>query len=182
MQPFRDRDDTTALRVAWAASFVGLLSAAVSLYWALGGAWLLDTIGGSLEAQARAGTVGVRLAVWAAVALKVIAVVLPLLALRRLPRPAWHRIVWVLAWAEAAVLTSYGLVYTALGLLAQAGVVHATTDPRGLAWHAYLWDPWFLVWGLLVAAALLLGRHRRSQPHPSGGAVHPSKPHVRDAR
>ncbi len=63
------------------------------------------------------------------------------------------------------MLTIYGLVYTAVGLLARAGVVHASTDPRALAWHAYLWDPWFLVWGLLVAAALLLGRHRRSQTH-----------------
>ncbi len=133
MQPFHDRDHPNALRAAWAALFVGLLSAAVSLYWALGGTWLLDTIGGSLEEQGRAGTIGVRLAVWAAVALKIIAVV--------------------------------GLVYTAVGLLARAGVVHASTDPRALAWHAYLWDPWFLVWGLLVAAALLLGRHRRSQTH-----------------
>jgi Protein of unknown function (DUF3995) len=172
MQPFHDRDNPNALRVAWAlriawaAFFVGLLYAAVSLYWALGGTWLLDTIGGSLEEQARAGTVGVRLLVWAAVALKLIAAVLPLLALRRLPRPAWHRTVWVLAWAEAAVLTIYGLVWTAGGLLAQAGVIHVfTSDPRAQAWHAYLWDPWFLVWGLLVAAALLLGRHRRSQTH-----------------
>ncbi len=165
MQPFHDRDHPNALRAAWAALFVGLLSAAVSLYWALGGTWLLDTIGGSLEEQARAGTIGVRLAVWAAVALKIIAVVLPLLALRRLPWPVWNRIVWVLAWVESAVLTIYGLVYTAVGLLARAGVVHASTDPRALAWHAYLWDPWFLVWGLLVAAALLLGRHRRSQTH-----------------
>jgi hypothetical protein len=164
MQPFHDRDHRNALRAAWAAFFVGLLYAAVSLYWALGGTWLLDTIGGSLEEQARAGTMGVRLAVWAAVALKIIAAVLPLLALGRLSRPAWHRIVWVLAWVESAVLTVYGLVWTAVGLLAQAGVTHVSTnDPRALAWHAYLWDPWFLVWGLLVAAALLLGRRRRSQ-------------------
>jgi hypothetical protein len=182
MQPFHHRHDPNALRAASAASLVGLLNAAVSLYWALGGTWLLDTIGGSLEAQARAGTVGVRLAVWAAVALKLLAVVLPLLALGRLPRPLWHRLVWVLAWAEAAVLTVYGLVWTATGLLAETGVVRATTDPRALAWHAYLWDPWFLVWGLLVAAALLLGRHRRSQSYPSGAAVHRGKPHVRDQR
>ncbi len=53
MQPFHDRDHPNALRAAWAALFVGLLSAAVSLYWALGGTWLLDTIGGSLEEQGR---------------------------------------------------------------------------------------------------------------------------------
>jgi len=31
-------------------------------------------------------------------------------------------------------------------------------DHRALAWHAYLWDPWFLVWGVLVTAALLRSR------------------------
>ena len=34
----------------------------------------------------------------------------------------------------------------------------ANADHRALAWHAYLWDPWFLVWGLLVTAALLRSR------------------------
>jgi hypothetical protein len=44
--------------------------------------------------------------------------------------------------------------------LVQAGVVQAASnaDQRALAWHAYLWDPWFLVWGLLIAAALVRGR------------------------
>jgi uncharacterized membrane protein len=143
---------------------VGLLYAAVSAYWGLGGTWLLDTVGGSLEEQARAGNPGVMLAVWAAVVLKMIAAVLPLTALRGLFTPARDRTVWVLAWAEAAILTLYGLVQSTAGLLVQADVIHAsaTADHRALAWHAYLWDPWFLVWGLLVAAALLRGRYRRS--------------------
>jgi uncharacterized membrane protein len=143
---------------------VGLLYAAVSAYWGLGGTWLVDTIRGSLEEQGRAGNRGVMLAVWAAVVVKMIAAVLPLMALRGLSRPAWDRAVWVLAWAEAAILIVYGLVQTAAGLLVQAVVIHAsaTADHRALAWHAYLWDPWFLIWGLLVAAALLCGRYRRS--------------------
>ena len=58
------------------------------------------------------------------------------------------------------ILTGYGLVLTAVGLLVQAGVVAASAgaDHRALEWHAYLWDPWFLVWGLLVTAALLRSR------------------------
>ena len=105
------------------------------------------------------------LAVWAAVALKLIAAVLPLLALRRLTSPVWNRTVWVLAWAAAVVLTIYGLVLTAVGLLVQAGVIHssATADHRAQTWHTYLWDPWFLVWGLLAAAALLRSRHQRNR-------------------
>jgi hypothetical protein len=44
---------------------VALLHAAVSVYRGLGGTWLLDTVGGSLEEQERAGNSGVMLAVWA---------------------------------------------------------------------------------------------------------------------
>ncbi len=72
----------------------------------------------------------------------------------------------MLAWIEAGILAIYGLVLTVAGLLVQAGVIHAsaTADHRALAWHAYLWDPWFLIWGLLAGGALLRGRHRR---HPA---------------
>ena len=43
---------------------VGILYAAVSVYWGIGGTWLLDTVGGSLERRGRAGDAGVLLAVW----------------------------------------------------------------------------------------------------------------------
>ena len=48
---------------------------------------------------------------------------------------------------EAVVFTTYGFALTAVGLLVQAHVIHAsaTADRRALAWHAYLWDPWFLI-------------------------------------
>lgn len=74
-----------------------------------------------------------------------------------------HRLLVVAAWTAAGVLTSYGAVLTLVGLLVQADVVHAAADAdrRALAWHAYLWDPWFLVWGVLLATAL--GTSRRSR-------------------
>ncbi|MDQ6778096.1 MAG: DUF3995 domain-containing protein [Actinomycetota bacterium] len=161
----RLKQPSTGLRLAQAAFVVGLLFAAVSVYWGLGGTWLADTVGGSIAKAALAGNAGVILAVWAAAVLKLVAAVLPLLALRRLGSPGWNRNLWALAWIEAAILTLYGLVLTASGLLLQAGVIHAsaTADHRALAWHAYLWDPWFLIWGLLVGVALLRGRRRRSQ-------------------
>jgi hypothetical protein len=61
-----------------------------------------------------------------------------------------------LVWAEAVILTAYGLVLTGVELLVQAGAidVQANADRRALAWHAFLWDPWFLVWGLLVTCSL----------------------------
>lgn len=155
----------TGLRFAQAAFVVGLLYAAVSVYWGLGGTRLASTVGGSIEKAALAGNAGVMVAVWAAAVLKLAAAVLPLLALRRLSPPAWKRRLWLLAWIEAAILTLYGLVLTVAGLLLQAGVIDASrnADHRALVWHAYLWDPWFLIWGLLVIVALRRGRRRHAR-------------------
>ncbi len=154
-----------APRVAQTAFLVGLLYAAVSIYWGLGGTWLLDTIGGSLEHQGRAGAFTVVFAVWVAAVLKLIAAVLPLLALRGFANPVRTRQVRMLAWIAAAILTVYGSVQTVVGLLVQAGVIHAsaTADHRALAWHAYFWDPWFLIWGLLITIALRRTRHRDAE-------------------
>jgi hypothetical protein len=145
------------MRAAQAAFVVGLAYAGISVYWGLGGSWLLDTVGGTLEAQGRAGSASVVLAVWAAAGLKVVAAILPLLATGSVLRPARLRWLRILAWVEAVILTLYGLVLTAAGLLVQSGVLStsANADHRALAWHAYLWDPWFLLWGLLVTTALL---------------------------
>jgi hypothetical protein len=164
-------------RPALAALVVGLAYAGVSVYWGAGGTWLLDTVGRSLTA----GGAVAAAAVWAAAGLKVVASVLPALAVGRPglataagpggssgsggPRPAARpgsrrRLLRFLAWAEAVILTLYGLVWTAAGLLVQSGLVRADAgaDHRALAWHAYLWDPWFLLWGLLVTAALVRSR------------------------
>ncbi len=156
-------------RAARAALLVGLAYAAVSVYWGLGGTWLLDTVGGALAEHGRADGTGAAVAVWAAAGLKMAAAVLPMLAAGGILAPAparpWRRLLRVLAWIEAAILTSYGLVLTTAGLLVQSGVIarSAHADDRGLFWHAYLWDPWFLLWGLLVTTALLRTRQSRSQ-------------------
>jgi len=166
----RARLNSIGLRFALAGMVLGLLYAAVSFYWGLGGTTLADTIGGSLERGGRAGDLVVVLALWAAAVLKVIAAVLPLLAIYRLGGARWQRLVVVLAWIEAAVLVIYGLVLTTVGLMVQFGVIaaSASADHRALAWHAYLWDPWFLVWGLLVTAALLLRIRPRNKTHETG--------------
>jgi len=55
-------------------------------------------------------------------------------------------------------------VLTVAGLLVQSGAIApaASADRRALAWHAYLWDPWFLLWGALVTAALVKSRQPRA--------------------
>jgi hypothetical protein len=147
-------------RLAEVAGVVGLLFAAVSIYWGLGGMWLLDTVSHSMAEQSRAGDSAVFLAAWVAAVLKMIAVVLPLLALRPMTRVAWVRRARTLAWVQVAVLMTWGVLQTVGSLVLLTGVIDSSTDHRVLAWHAFLWDPWFVVWGLLVAGALRSSRAR----------------------
>jgi hypothetical protein len=145
----------------------GLAYAAISVSWAAGGTWLLDTVAGTLEQQGRAGNPGIIVAVGAAAVLKIIGAIVPLAAAGVTPGPATtgrRRQMRVLAWLEAAVLTIYGLVLTGAGVLVQSGVIApaASADHRALAWHAGLWDPWFLLWGMLITAALVRSRPPRA--------------------
>lgn len=147
---------------ASAAAGLGVLYAAVSAYWGVGGTALLGTVGGTLEREARAHTAGLLAVVWTTVALKLAASGIGLLAIAQ---PQWliptrRRVVRAAAWLAAVVLMVYGGVLTLTGLLVQAGIVHASAhaDRRALKWHAFLWDPWFLVWGVLLATALTLTR------------------------
>jgi hypothetical protein len=166
--------DRQGLAAGWAAFICGLGYVAISLYWGLGGTWLLATVGGSLATGK--SSAGIEVAVWAAVVLKAIAACLPLIALGALfpafqkPLPAVQkRKRWLrrLAWIEAVILTAYGLVLTVIGLLVQSGAIvpPANADHRALEWHAYLWDPWFLLWGLLVLTALMQTRRVRHSGH-----------------
>jgi hypothetical protein len=151
----------SGLGAAWAGLALGLLYAVAGVYWGLGGSWLLDTVGASLAPPDRSASAAVVLAVWCAVGLKVIAAVLPLLAVGAgAARVRRRYLIRALACVEAAILTVYGLNSTAVGLLVQAGLIGtpADADHRALAWHAYLWGPWLLVWGLLVTAALFRSR------------------------
>ncbi len=160
---------TRGQAAARAALVVGLAYAAISVYWAIGGTWLLNTVGISLSRPGQSGHAVALLAVWGAAVLKVIAAILPALAVRlSTKRPDDTRYglkkpVRVLSWIEAMILTVYGLILTAAGLLIQAGMVKTTAnaDHLALKWHAYLWDPWFLVWGILVIIALRQSRPAR---------------------
>lgn len=146
---------STATVLAAAALLLGLGHAFFSIWWALGGTWLLDTVSGGLEERAKSGAL-LRVVVWTAAVVKLVAAMLPLMAVRGSAPKQLLRPARLLAWVEGGILTSYGIVLTAVGLLVQADVIRAAPDAdrRALAWHAYFWDPWFLFWGLLVLLAM----------------------------
>lgn len=150
--------------VAWGAVVVAFAFAAVSLLWATGSTLGLDTLGGTVERLGRARDPALLSANAVALVLKVLGGVLALALVqpwgRRLPR----RPLLSLGWAGAAVLVVYGVLQvTSVALVAAHVVVpDEVLSARALRWRLLLWEPWFLVWGVLLAGATL--RHQRLRP------------------
>lgn len=143
--------------VKWLAILLGLTNAAVTAYWLAGGTALLSTVGGEIEEWGHHRT-PVVLSVLAIVLLgKSVVAGLPLI-LDRLRSTRSRRVGRNAARAAAVVLALYGGLLTVVGLMVQAGVVEKSNDAddTALAWHAYLWDPWFLAWGTALGSWLWL--------------------------
>jgi hypothetical protein len=157
----------SARGTAWVAASLAFASAAVSLYWTLGGTLLLDTVGGAIEDLARERSfVSVALGT-TTVVLKVAAGVLAL-ALVRLPVGGFRRRVVLLANGVAsALLVVWGGANVVVGGLVLNGVIHPSSDVdrHALRWHVFVWDLWFLVWGLALAAAVATAARQRT-PRP----------------
>ena len=155
---------------AYAAAIVAFAYALLSLYWALGGDALVSTIGGYVEQFARRGGALPALTALAATLAKVAEGLLALV------RP-WGRMVprgWLLAGSAgaSALLVVYGGLTVLLGALVLLGVIHpaGSVDRTALRWHVEVWDLWFLVWGILLALAIV-GYWRRTATRARGGGT-----------
>jgi len=120
---------------------LALASAAVSLFWTLGGRWLLDTVGGAIEELARTRSLSA-LALGTATSLAKIGVALLALALVR----PWGRHVPDRVLIRANAFVSAGLVtWDAANVLVGALVLTELSRPRmgsmnALCWHVFVWD------------------------------------------
>jgi hypothetical protein len=158
--------DSSAPRgAARAAAWLAFASAAVSAYWTLGGDWLLDTVGGAIEDLARerspAAVVLGSTVVLIKVGVGALAIMLPRLSADTPGR----RLVLVAGTGAAAVLCLWGGANVAVGGLVLSGAVEtsAEVDRHALRWHVFVWDLWFLVWGLALAVAVAAARRTRSR-------------------
>lgn len=135
--------------VAFAFAFAG-----VSFYWAAGGMAGVSTVGGSIERMAIARAPGFVTVLWVTAALKLVGGVLALALTRPWARKLSRR--WLLraAWGAAILLTLYGAVQTASVALVRVGVSpDPPVDSTVLWWRLLLWEPWFLLWGVLLGLA-----------------------------
>jgi len=155
---------TAEVRLLMGAAVAGFLHAGFSLYWALGGRWLLPTVGQWALDYARESPVAAGFLLIIVAAVKCAVAIFPVLASQgKLARPrAWRG----LAWLAAIVLTGYGTVNSIVAWLVLGDVLRPEGgyDRQSMIGHAYLWDPLFLVWGLLLGAGLFAGRGDRRNP------------------
>ncbi|CAN7393555.1 DUF3995 domain-containing protein [Terrabacter sp. LjRoot27] len=139
------------------AAGVGTVHAAASLYWALGGDALADTVGAWAVAWRAGSPVAAGFALAAIGLVKLTAASVPWISARSGgPRGALR----LLCWAGSVLLVAYGLANTAVANLALVGVVGSVDDLAATRGHAWLWDPLFLVWGLVLGVGLWQTRRR----------------------
>ncbi|MFN8044486.1 MAG: DUF3995 domain-containing protein [Dermatophilaceae bacterium] len=158
---------------AWlcAAGLVGTAHAAFSIHWAMGGTWLLDTVGATGDRLGSAGVAGT-VALAAVGLVKAIVAWGPLLTRRWLGFAAGlARRLWFFA---GLVLAIYGVVLTVVGLVALTGALGEPTDRTSLLGHALLWDPLFALWGGLMLRGLALAH----APRPSARRPVDAQPSV----
>ncbi len=153
--------DSVARAAVTVACGAGLLHAIASLYWALGGPWLLDTVGqwavdlvdeSPLEAGLLLGLIAL---------LKATAAIVPVLVDRgRMP---WARFWRGLCWIGGPMLVVYGLLNVVVSIAVLSGVLDPDGgyDTAAMVGHAFLWDPLFLVWGSALVVWLSLTSPRR---------------------
>ena len=137
-------------RAMWAAVAFGSVHALITVYWMLGGRWLVETLGARVLEQ-----FGDRPLLLLPVALlKGLGVLLPVLWQQKAwPNP---RLTRTLVWLGAVVLVLWGGANTVVGNLVLAGLVtpDGGFDRAAMVGHAWLWDPLFLAWGVALALAL----------------------------
>jgi hypothetical protein len=147
-----------SLALVWTAGLAGAVHAGFSLYWALGGRWLLATVGQwavDLSTD-RPLAAGITLGLVAAV--KLLGATIPVgVAYGRVPWPwLWRGI----SWAGGLLLVAYGGINTIVALAVLAGVIRPEGgyDADAMRGHAYLWDPLFFLWGGALLLSLWLSR------------------------
>lgn len=139
-------------RSAWliVAAVLGAGHGAFSLYWAVGGQWLLTTVGEvAQQFQDR---------LWLLIPVglvKVAAGAGPWL----LARWGWplRPVSRAICWLGAAVLIGWGGLSAAVAQLVLAGAItpDGGFDRPSMLGHAWLWDPWFVLWGMALVMGLL---------------------------
>jgi hypothetical protein len=164
----RSSDSATAMRLsrdtrwtAYGAAVWAFAFAAVSAYWALGGELGRQTIAADI---ARVPLANDPLVVWATAGLKALAGMLALALVRPWGRLLPWRVLIAAAWLAGLLLTLYG----GANLVDHGRMVAGLRETpevlgeQAARWHLLLWDPVWLLGGVLFLAA---AQYHRRESH-----------------
>jgi hypothetical protein len=133
---------------AWA-----LIFALVSTYWGLGGRVGVDQLALSIREAVRDNDTSFQVQNWIGVAAKLTWAGIAWLMVRRVTR--YRRVILVIAWAASIALILYGLIGMVEKALMVSGVIDvaASIGDNAVIWYLLLWDPWWLLGGILFTVA-----------------------------
>jgi Protein of unknown function (DUF3995) len=152
-----------------AAAVWALLFAASSAYWAAGGMLGSETVAKALAEQAAARDPAFVATLWAAAALKASLAALALALTRRWGARS-GRVLRFAGWATGAALTIYGAFgLVEFGLMALGALdVPADVGKAAVLWYVFLWEPIWVLGGLLFLATARAAPRGRAAPNASG--------------
>lgn len=146
-----------AVTALWAAGVLGTLHAASSICWAIGGQWLLATVGQWAMDAATGGSRWVFVGLFLIRLIKLAAAWIPLLAQSGLI--PWLRFWRVVSWVGGPALILYGGANAVLGTAVLVGWIDSeVTDHEAMVGHAFIWSPHFALWGAALTVALMGSR------------------------
>ena len=158
--PARPTIQLASAACAWALAF-----GAVSFFWAAGGQLGAATLGVRLEQLGAERDPGFVALLWATGALKVLGGLLALALVRRWGQALPRRALLVAIWSIGALITLYGCANLVQHVLMASGAI---STPAGLGsdalpWHLALWDPVWVIGGLLFLGAARQGSVARQR-------------------
>lgn len=147
-----------SLVLVWAALVVGTVHAGFSAYWAVGGTWLLPSVGGWTETTIASDRAGATVVLALTSAAKLAAAVVPVaVAYGRMPyAKLWRGISWV----GGIGIILYGAINIATGLLVLGGIIRPDGgyNSAAIIGHTAIWGPLWLLWGACLVGSLATSR------------------------
>lgn len=153
---------TLSRALVWTAGLAGAVHAGFSLYWALGGRWLLETVGQWAVDLSTDEPLAAGLGLGLVAVGKLLAAGIPVaVTYGRMPRPRLWR---AISWAGGLLLIVYGGINMVVASVVLTGIVRPQQgyDPQAMMGHAYLWDPLFFLWGTALVLSLWLSQKESS--------------------
>ena len=140
--------------LVWVAGALGVVHAAASLYWALGGRWLLATVGRWAVDLSVQAPLTADLALGLVALVKLLAAAVPIgVAYGKVGRRRFWRAV---SWVGGLLLVVYGGINIVVSAAVLGGLIRPAGgyDLEAMRGHAYLWDPLFFLWGSALVLSL----------------------------